>query len=57
MVDLQCLPKNTLFDAQKKSTTTIRKRLHSMGCCYKIVANNIVATHNQMVRRVDIVKN
>jgi len=40
----------------KISTTTIRRRLHSMGYCYKTVADKIVLTHNQMIRRVDNVK-
>ena len=41
---------------EKILTTTIRRRLHSMGHRYKTVANKIVLTHNQMMRRVDIVK-
>ena len=42
---------------EKISTTTIRRRLHSMEYCYKTVPNKIFLTHNQMMRRVHIVKN
>jgi len=36
--------------------TAIRRRLHSMEYRYKIVANKIILIHNQMIRKVDIVK-